>query len=152
MEFKLEVQKKFENAGWYSGRNISNLVNKIKGIDNCPDFIVDFLKEYGDLDVVTETKYVKSTLNFKTLFNGWFENFMLEEIYFVNDSKVFSLAYYEMDHAVLYVDLFGKVYLGGDNPILVSNDFKTGIEKVIMEDYTDTLEWNPETKQWVEEY
>lgn len=36
------------------------------------------------------------------------------------------------------------------NPML--HYFKTGIEKVIMEDYSDTLEWNPETKQWVDEY
>lgn len=42
--------------------------------------------------------------------------------------------------------------MDGDFPCLVSKDFKIGIEKVIMEDYSDTLEWNPETKEWVEEY
>ena len=35
---------------------------------------------------------------------------------------------------------------------LVSNDFITGIEKMIMEDYSDMLVWNPQTNQWVDEY
>ena len=151
MQFKEEIQKRFENAGWYLGRDVSNLVNKLKDINDCPEFIINFLKEYGNLEVITNTKHVKSTLNFKIPFNGWVKNMVVKDLYFIN-SNAFPLGYYEMDHAVLYTDSEGKIYMGGDFPTLISNDFKTGIEKVIMEDYSDTLEWNPETKQWVDEY
>lgn len=151
MQFKEEVQKKFEKAGWYNGRNISSMVNKLKGINECPELVINFLNEYGNLEIVTETKYAKSTLNFKMPFNGWFENMVQKDLYFIN-RNAFPLGYYEADHAILYTDNDGKIYMGGDFPTLMSNDFKTGIEKVIMEDYSNTLEWNPETKQWVEEY
>jgi hypothetical protein len=49
-------------------------------------------------------------------------------------------------------DTKGRIYMVGDVPCLVAEDFKTGIEKVIMEDYNDTLQWNPDTNKWVEEY
>ena len=64
----------------------------------------------------------------------------------------FPIADYPLEAATLECDLEGRIYLAGDFPCLVSNNFKTGIEKVILEDYTNTKQWNPEIKKWVNEY
>ena len=123
---------------------------------NSLSFLRDFLYEYGDLEVETH-KYnrneVTGILDFKAITKGIYniENCLKKPIKF-GDIVTFPIAYYDLENASLLCDAEGRVYMVGDYECLVSNDFKTGIEKVIMEDYTDTLDWNPETKQWVEEY
>ena len=64
----------------------------------------------------------------------------------------FPIAYYHLDVTIMECDAEGKIYMSGDFPALISTDFKEGIEKVIMEDYSDTLQWNPKKKIWIEEY
>ncbi|THV56520.1 SUKH-3 domain-containing protein [Chryseobacterium candidae] len=156
MKFKKEVQKYFENSGWFEGRNVKSKFDKIKGFENFPQFLKDFLYEYGDLEVKTH-KYNKDDvigiMDFKAINKGIYdiEKCLKRPIKF-GDIITFPIAYYDLENASLLCDAEGRVYIVGDYECLVSNDFKTGIEKVIMEDYSDTLEWNPETKQWVEEY
>lgn len=151
--FRKEVQEQFKKAGWKSGRNIQSVFNKIKGFEKFPQFLKDFLYEYGDLDVKTLTKYTEGNMDFKAITKGVFKiNEYIEKPAYYGNVYTFPIAYYPLENASLECDAEGKIYMVGDYECLVSNDFKTGIEKVIMEDYSDTLEWNPETKQWVDEY
>lgn len=156
MEFKTEVQQYFKNAGWYEGRNVKDKFDSVSRFNEFPDFLKQFLYEYGDLIVETH-KYndsdVTATLNLQALTTGLLTTEGMEEKkYFGVDLLTFPFAYYPLDNTVMECDINGKIYMDGDFPSLISNDFKTGIENVIMEDYSDTLEWDPEKKEWVEEY
>jgi len=155
MKFNSKVQKYFENVGWHEGRNIKSKFDKVKGFNKLPQFLKDFLYEYGDLEVETH-KYNKNDvtgiMNFKALTKGIYKlDGYLSKPRPYGNVFTFPIAYYDLENASLECDADGKIYMVGDYECLVSNDFKTGIEKVIMEDYSDTLEWNPETKQWVNE-
>ena len=151
--FRKEVQEQFKKAGWSSGRNVQTTFNKIKGFEKFPQFLKDFLYEYGGLKLKTLTKYADGCLDFNALAKGYFlVNKYLTEPAYYGGKFTFPIAYYDLDNATLECDAEGKIYMSGDFPVLVSDDFKTGIEKVIMEDYSDTLQWNPEIKQWVDEY
>jgi SUKH-3 immunity protein len=154
--FRKEVQEQFIKAGWFEGRNIKPIFNKIKDFEKFPIFLRLFLYEYGDLKVETH-KYneddVTAILNFKALKEGYFEieEYLSHPAYY-GGQLTFPIAYYDLDNAVLECDAEGKIYMAGDVPCLVAHDFKTGIEKVIMEDYNNTLQWNPDINQWVDEY
>jgi hypothetical protein len=156
MKFKSKVQKYFESVGWFEGRNVKSTFDKIKGFENFPQFLKEFLYEYGDLEVETH-KYKKNEvtgiMDFKAISKGIYKlDGYLSKPRPYGNVYTFPIAYYPLENASLECDTEGRVYMVGDYECLVSNDFKTGIEKVIMEDYSDTLEWNPETKQWVDEY
>jgi hypothetical protein len=150
--FKKEVQDQFKKAGWFEGRNVMQTFDKVKGFDKLPLFLKEFLYEYGDLEVKTLTTFSEGIMDFKALTKGIYpiENYINKNRYYGN-VFTFPIADYHLDSAALECDADGRVYLLGDFPCLPSNDFKTGIEKVIMEDFTDTLQWDSETKKWVDE-
>lgn len=151
--FNKEVQEQFREAGWYEGRNVQKTFDRIKSFDKLPFFLKKFLYEYGDLEVKTLTTFTDGLMDFKALTKGIYkvEHYIIKPRYYGN-IHTFPLADYHVEGATLECDLDGQVYLSGDFPCLVSCDFVTGIEKVIMEDYTGTLQWNPETNRWVDEY
>lgn len=154
MKFKKEVQELFEKAGWYEGRNVKSVYKKISRFDEYPEFIKEFLYEYGNLKVKTETQFSEAFLDFRILPQqrydlGSFLDFPRSD--FGNELYTFPIAYYHLDVSLLQCDSKGKVYMAGDFPTLVSEDFKTGIEKVLMEDYSNTKEWHPDIQEWKEE-
>lgn len=156
MKFKKEVQELFKKAGWYEGRSVKQKFDAIPRFQEFPDFLKEFLYEYGDLMIEThkyEDDDVTAHLNTKSLLEGYFKiNSYLDNPSPYNNEMIFPIAYYHLDVTIMECDLEGKIYMSGDFPALISNNFKEGIEKVIMEDYSDTLQWNPKKKIWVEEY
>ncbi|GGB80263.1 hypothetical protein GCM10007424_20470 [Flavobacterium suaedae] len=153
MQFKTEVQKQFEKAGWFEGRNMKSAFEKLDGFEKFPDFLKEFLYEYGDLIVKTIPTFEGAVMNFKALTEGGYSiNEYLSKPAYYGGKYTFPIAYYPLDNTTLECDAEGRIYMAGDFPCLVSNDFIAGIEKVIMEDYSDTLVWNPETNQWADEY
>ena len=153
MKFRKEVQMQFQKAGWHEGRNVKAKFDSIPRFNEYPEFLKAFLYEYGDLEIETLTENAKGILDLKAIPSGFLDSSVLENgANFEVELLTYPIAYYALDNTVLICDEKGYVYMDGDFPCLVSKDFKTGIEKVIMEDYSDTLEWNPETKEWVDEY
>ncbi|SNR17731.1 SUKH-3 domain-containing protein [Tenacibaculum jejuense] len=157
MKFKTEVEELFKKSGWFEGRNVRDIFDKIPRFHEYPDFLKDFLYEYGDLNVETY-KYDKNDITAYldlTILSG--KRYNLNEFLdsprkdFGNNLYTFPLGYYHLDVSLLQCDKEGKVYMVGDFPTLVSDDFKTGIEKILMEDYSDTKEWHPDIKQWKKE-
>ncbi|WP_430411000.1 hypothetical protein [Kordia sp.] len=74
----------------------------------------------------------------------------LEKPSLKNNVLTFPIGFYHNsdDNGTIECDQNGTIYLMGEFPIIVSKDFKNGIEKIIMEDYSDTFEWNPIDKIW----
>ncbi len=74
----------------------------------------------------------------------------LEKPSLKNNVLTFPVGFYQNSHdnGIVECDQFGTIYLMGEFPIIVSKNFKNGIEKIIIEDYSDTFEWNPVNKTW----
>ncbi|MEP0263113.1 SUKH-3 domain-containing protein [Dokdonia sp.] len=156
MKFRQEVQELFEKAGWHEDRNVKSVFDSIPRFNEFPEFLKEFLYEYGNLEVETY-KYseedVTAHLNLKAINTGIYKiNNYLDNPRYYGNMITFPIADYHLDVTTLECDLEGNIYMSGDYPCLVSNDFKEGIEKVIMEDYSNTFEWHPEKKIWVQEY
>lgn len=152
MKFKKEVQELFKKAGWYEGRNVKEVFDKVSRFNEYPELLKEFLYEYGDLKVETDTEFAKGILDFTVVSSGFYEiEESLDNPRYYGNIITFPLADYHLDSASLECDSEGRVYMVGDFPTLMSEDFKTGIEKAIMEDYSDTKEWHPDVKEWKEE-
>lgn len=156
MKFRKEVEDQFKKSGWYEGRSVKQKFDVIPRFQEFPDFLKEFLYEYGDLMVETykhNSDRVTAHLDTKAILKGYFDiDSYLDTPSEFNNIMTFPIGYYLLDTAVMECDIKGKIYMNSDFPALMSNDFKTGIEKVIMEDYSNTLQWNPNKKIWVEEY
>ena len=153
MQFKKEVQDLFREAGWYPGRDVKEKFNNIHRIEEFPDFVKEFLYEYGDLEVKTykeSDEDAEGTLNFKALCLGYFkiDNYLNSFAGYGEGIKTFPIAYYDLDNAALECDAEGKIYMSSDFPNLMSENFIEGIEKVIMEDYTNTVFWDESENKW----
>jgi len=156
MKFKKEVEELLKKAGWYKGRNVKQKFDAIPRFQEFPTFLKEFLYEYGDLNIETykhKNDRIVAHLDTKALLKGYFDiDAYLDTPSKFNNIMTFPIGYYLLDTAVMECDMEGRIYMTSDFPALMSNDFKTGIQKVIMEDYSNTLEWNPEKKIWVKEY
>lgn len=150
MQFRKEVQEQFKKAGWYPGRSVREKFDAIPRFHEFPQMAREFLYEYGDLDVPTLTQHAVGILNTKALLQGYYkiEEYLSSPAYYGNNLMTFPLADYPLDAACMECDAEGRIYIGGDFPGLISNHFIEGIEKVIMEDYSNTLKWDEEKSKW----
>lgn len=157
MKFKKEVQKQFQNAGWYEGRNLQKKYDKIKYFNELPELLKEFLYEYGDLMVETNdpTNTFIGTLNLKEIskkrihIKSYFKKPSLE-----GNVLTFPIGFYKNsdDCGTLECDKNGTIYLMGEFPIKFKTTFKEGIQKIIQEDHSGFIEWNYKDKTWMEEY
>ncbi|WP_196886117.1 SUKH-3 domain-containing protein [Aureivirga sp. CE67] len=154
MKFRKGVDKMFRKAGWYPGRNVQKKFDKLKNFEKLPDFLKEFLYEYGDLRVKTMpvfgddfvatwhlTFYLFKSINFKTYSNKYAS--------YGNDLITYPLGYYDMDRSVVECDKDGRIYMVGETIVLLSDNFYEGLSKIICEDYSDILYWDFEKKSWV---
>lgn len=116
---------------------------------------VQTLFEYGGLNVETyklTTDEVSGFINLNAIPAGLYhpKTYLEKPRSFGNGVMTFPIGDYHLDSASLEADINGKVYMVSDVPTLMSDDFKLGIEKVMMEDYSDTLKWDFERKTWGE--
>jgi hypothetical protein len=147
MQFIPEVQEEFRKAGWFPGRNVKKECDALPYFHKFPPFFQEFFYEYGGLvlKVASTNEYdVTATWDFSILFK-W-QDFFNERVGYYS----FPIADYDLDNATLQGDSEGNIYLTGDFETLMANDFKTGIEKAIMDDYTDALVWDKEIEKWVD--
>jgi hypothetical protein len=150
MQFRKEVQEQFKKAGWYLGRSVKEKFDAIPRFNEFPQIAKDFLYEYGDLEVEMLGNEVKGILTTKVEWLGNIESYLSNEQYYGN-IMTFPLAYYDLDNAIMECDANGKIYISSDGPNLMSNNFKEGIERVIMEDYSNVFWWDDEKQKWSQE-
>jgi hypothetical protein len=150
MEFKENVQEQFRKAGWFPERNIRSEFEGIKDFHSMPPHAQHFLISYGNLlieecrpyesevtnTLETDPKYVKGIV--------WRGLPFADELYYVG--------YFYPDHYVIYSDASGVVYMLGDYYFKINDDFVKGIENLMEDDWSNSLEWNPDTNEWVDEY
>ena len=149
MQFREEVQEQFKKAGWYPGRNVKDKFDAIPRFNEFPQIAKDFLYEYGDLEVEMLSNNVVGIFNTKALPMGYYkiENYLDKPRYYGN-KITFPLADYHLDCAAIECDAEGRIYVSSDGPNLMSEDFIEGIERVIMEDYSEAFWWDDENGKW----
>lgn len=150
MQFRKEVQEQFRKAGWYLGRSVKEKFDAIPRFNEFPQMAKEFLYEYGDLEVEMLGTEVKGILRTKIEWLGNIESYLAVEQYYGN-IMTFPLAYYDLDNAAIECDANGKIYMSSDGPNLMSINFIEGIERVIMEDYSDVFWWDDEKQKWSQE-
>lgn len=151
MNFKKEVQVYFKTSGWYKGRYVKRKIDQIPRIEEYPKFLKTFFNEYGLLNVPTY-KFTSDgpdgTLDLR-IYEGW--NSIIDDVSSYGGIKMYAIGHYYLDNSTCMCDDEGNVYMIGDVPMLLSNNLKEGIEKVILEDYSDVLEWHWDVKEWKKE-
>jgi SUKH-3 immunity protein len=150
MQFRKEVQEQFKKAGWYPGRSVKEKFDVVSRFNEFPSFAKDFLYEYGDLEVEMLGKHVTGILKTKLEWLGDISLYLSSKQYYGNITT-FPLAYYDLDNAAMECDAAGRIYMSSDGPNLMSDNFIEGIERVIMEDYSDVFWWDDENQKWSQE-
>ena len=142
MEFKKNIQEKFQEAGWHQGRNVLDKYENIKYFNDFPQILKDFLKEYGILKTKETNPITKDEpCNFIiTIDCAEYEN---EEDY-TDDIEIFGIRLFPFGYIEkgggyrICCDEQGQIYmLGGGVLFFRSKDFITGIERILEPDLSD---------------
>lgn len=151
MIFKEKVQDQFRKAGWFEGRDVQGeFENKIKNFASLPAHLREFLKSYGNLLTEDCKPYESEVVNTLNTDVAYIENSILKNRPF--SDVIYKVGYWYPDHYFVYTDNIGTIYLVGDCYFKLNDSFEKGIENIIEDDWDSSLEWNPETRQWVKEY
>lgn len=160
MKFKEKVQKQFEKAGWKKNRNVKEKYEKEKILrfDEFPQFLKDFLYEYGDLTIEVikpfESK-VNIELNLGLEYAGYEDLEDYDDDINIIGMMLYPFASYYPDCPMIACDEDGKIYMLGDYTYRISDTFEEGIEILVNYDWSkgfyqldeDTGEWI-KNKRW----
>jgi SUKH-3 immunity protein len=156
MEFKNKVNQLFSSAGWHPGRNVFDKYQHVKDFQSFPDFLKDFLIQYGDLSVAIDDPLSfagrKVFLEILPIYAEYEEETDYEEDLEIFGTRIFPFAY-DRDEGPGYLigcDSNGKVYMlgGGDGYFLRGDTFIEGIEKILTCDWSGSLELDLDTHTW----
>ena len=150
MVFKDNVQEQFRKAGWFPERNVSIEFAKIEAFGTLPAHSKEFLTRYGSLLVEECKLYESEVTNTLETDPKYVKNIVWKGLPFAEE--LYYVGYFYPDHYVIYSDAAGAVYMLGDYYFKINDDFISGIENLLEDDWSNSLEWNPDTNEWVEEY
>lgn len=155
MKFTEKVQKQFELAGWKKNRNVKEKYEnaKILKFDEFPQFLKDFLYEYGDLtiDVLKpfESK-VNTKLHIGVEYTGYEDLEDYDDDISMIGKMLFPFTSYYPDCPMIACDENGKVYMLGDYIFRISDTFKEGIEILITYDWSNGFyQLDEDTGEWI---
>jgi hypothetical protein len=152
MRFIPKVQDQFKKSGWFEGRNVKEKFVGKQGFDTFPMIVKEFLYEYGGL-IVEDCKPYSSDVT--TRLNIGLDFFTPESIantlsyIYPFNKNLFTVGYFNPDHYMIKCDTEGKIYMVGDDYFLISDSFQTGIEKLLMDDWSEVLLWDANNKKWI---
>ncbi|WP_452219953.1 SUKH-3 domain-containing protein [Lacinutrix salivirga] len=140
MNFTDKVQQQFEKSGWKSERNVLDEYNT-DFINKAPEFLVEFLKEYGGLEVADAKDYKsdvinKLQLNYRHTLLISEDKDELDYLLPLINKEVYLFAYFDPDGYYIGVDEEGKVYMIGDYVFHIANSLEEGIEILIKDDWS----------------
>jgi hypothetical protein len=147
MNFSKELQKHLKNQGWNPNRR--DFTNKsYMDEHNYPQFIQDFMQEYGGLiinDFTPEIPVKSEVINSVS-----FHISNTEEIEGISEAyaeqfgrKLYPIAHFTPESNDISVDENGYVYLLGEYCYCCGKDLYKGLENIIRMKVFDTLELDP---------
>jgi hypothetical protein len=153
MKFGEKIQKQFKKAGWFEERNIAATYENanILRYTDFPQFLKDFLKEYGNLEIEDCKNYqsnVTNVLKLGVAYAGYDKDEYYEQDFAVYGKILYPFGYFYPDGYMIACDETGNIYMLGDYTFLRSNNFKKGIEKLLFDDWSGSLEYDEENNVW----
>ncbi|MCB9235962.1 MAG: SUKH-3 domain-containing protein [Bacteroidia bacterium] len=151
MKFSDKVQQQFTEAGWFEGRDVSHLYANHPMYAKTPAMLKEFIHSYGDLRVLDCKNFeseVTGELIITLEYFDFFEEGDFEDTIEMFGFPVYPFAMFEPELYRIGCDDSGNIYMLGDGNFLRSNNFVTGIEKVLSVDWTGCMELNDETGEW----
>lgn len=156
MNFTNKVQQQFTKAGWTEERNVLKIYDK-DFINKVPKFLKEFLKEYGNLEVEDIKSYKSDVVNILQIDSRHIlliseDKDELDYLFPIIGKEVYLFAYFDPDGYYIGCDQEGRVYMIGDYVFLRSESFKEGLENIITDDWSNSLELNIDTGEWISKY
>ena len=155
MKFIEKVQKQFELAGWKENRNVKEKYENanILRFDDFPQFLKDFLYEYGDLTVIVfksfESKVI-SKIKLGVEYAGYEDVEDYDDDVNMIGKMLYPFAFHTTDTPMIACDEEGKVYMLGDYIYRISDTFKEGIEILVTYDWSNGFyQFNEDTGKWI---
>lgn len=153
MEFNVKTKELLKKAGWKEGRKLD--ISKLNlPYNDYPDFIKDFLKEYGNLYGDCETiklPYSESTNKFDTepampndLLNG--DN-TFPYYQSIIGKKLFPIGGYYPDGYNICCDADGRVYMIGEYCYYRGKNLYEGIENILL-GWENCFQLDEKTGKW----
>lgn len=155
MKFQENIQEQFIKAGWYENRDVSSLYenSNILRYQNFPSLLKEFLSEYGNLEVEdckTRQSRVRNLLQISLDYAGFEDDEDYDENFDISGILFYPFAYFFPDCYMVACDKNGKVYLLGEEIFLISKDLKSGIQNLLLDDYSQGyLAFDPKKKLWI---
>ncbi|NOQ75549.1 MAG: hypothetical protein GQ574_26300 [Crocinitomix sp.] len=152
MEFTINAKKLLEKAGWFEGRNISKEELKLP-YDDYPQFVIDFLREYGNLSGECEKQGYTPVINEFDLEPAMPQNKLMGD----NDypvysemlgRKLFPLGGYYPDGYYICCDADGRVYKMGEYCFHVGTNLYVGVENIILLNTLSSLQLDEDSGKW----
>lgn len=153
MKFEEKIQKQFKKAGWFEGRDLESAYENanILRFTNFPQFLKDFLKEYGNLEIEDCKNYqsnVTNVLKLGVAYAGYDKDEYYKQDFAIHGKTLYPFGYFYPDSYMIACDEAGSVYMLGDYTFLRSSTFKEGIEKLLADDWSGSLEYDEENNVW----
>lgn len=160
IRFTEKVQNQFKKAGWKENRNVKEKYEnaKILKFEEFPQFLKEFLYEYGEANIVVIKSFnsqVTTELKLGIQYAGYEDLEDYDDDIQIMGKMLFPFASYHPDCPMIACDEDGKVYMLGDYIFRISDTFKEGIEILVTYDWSkgfyqldeDTGEWI-KNKRW----
>jgi hypothetical protein len=149
MAFTKEMKSHLENSGWFSGR-VNNEYNDFMDKYDYPDFIKEFIKEYGGLKVeellsIEKDSNVVNRISLNPLDSDGMGSDSVSQDW-ANDlgRKLYVIGLYSPENYDIAVDEMGAVYFLGEYCWCLGKDLFEGLESIIRIDQWSSLELDPE--------
>lgn len=150
MSFTKELEEHIEKQGWFKGRK-TNKFDAFMEQYNYPEFIRDFIREYGGLKLI-DLKPKHDINHLKTMFrtninplmaDGMDADSVAEDYASQLGRKLYVIGLYLPENFDIAVDEHGAVYFLGEYCYCLSKNLYEGLECIIRM-YNVSLELDPE--------
>lgn len=152
MKFNKTTKLLLEKAGWFPGRKISMEELKLPYHDY-PQFVVDFLKEYGNLYGVCLEQSYTAVINEFNLEPEMPHDKLIGDNdypYYSNiiGRKLFPLGGHYPDGHHICCDHIGRVYVIGESLAYRGENLYMGVQNIILGDWQNSLQLDENTGKW----
>lgn len=147
MSFTKQMENHLKTMGWYPNRKITTYDEFMEKY-NYPEFIREFIREYGGLKILELLDKKDSTVVNRTSLNPLDSDGMEADSVaqdWSNDigRKLYVIGLYSPENFDIAVDANGAVYFLGQECQCISNNIFKGIEAIIRIDVGGGIELDP---------
>ncbi|MBL7789580.1 MAG: SUKH-3 domain-containing protein [Chitinophagales bacterium] len=152
MEFNKDVTELLKKAGWKEGRKVS-LKELELPLDNYPNFIIEFLQEYGNLKIDCEKQDYSDVAN-ELYLDASIPKEKLEGDHYIPyyqsiiKRTFFPIGLYLPDSYDICCDVDGRVYKIGEYCFYVGKNLYEGIENILLMNTLQSLQLDEDTGKW----